>query len=461
MDENTLESPYRPIRRVAPPDAPLPGVLAACGDETVLLVDIASVPTMLWRADSAQHVWAPREVARRRDGHDVVFDWCAQTLVGVLTSRADGGLDAGEAVTVGVSLLRGHDETMRGDPSARSGRWWLTDQGRPVFVPGDGSGVAMMTAEAARLAARACADTAVARLLTGIVDACAPDARPDMAADLEERLFEAASPTPVRAAADAPVRIADLPPAVVPPIRHRSRDERPTVDGALRGVLAGVARAGRERITDLRDHVRRRDGRTRTTRAGVEAATRARAASGRAESAESAGAATRLRRLRPLLLGITVAAVIVTVGLLWTDGEDASTAVGRSGLAGTDGRDSGQPAATSAPLAGQPSTPASDGEAGEPPSDAITGSDPLTAGTALVANAASCVASDQSCPDVAASPALLVEAATITIAELTDDYGGVAVLRGTAEDGDRYIVLEQRDGRWRIRDVLKRDGNPQ
>lgn len=136
-------SPYRTLRRVAAGrEAPYPGVLAQHERrEPCLLVEAEALGPDWpgWRADPHGHVLAPLDVVRRGGGHDVVLEVCRERIDRFLDRRGNAHrpLSDGEAVTLGVSALRGLaelDEDGRRSPA----QWWLTGQGRPLLATGVG-----------------------------------------------------------------------------------------------------------------------------------------------------------------------------------------------------------------------------------------------------------------------------------------------------------------------------------
>lgn len=171
-DDVPLPGGPRPLRRLAPPHAPWPAVLA-CGDngEHRLLVDARSLRGWAgWRMGGEAHVAGVCDLVRRPGGHDAVLPACTRRLDDYLRSRTSsstpapsvarpaagrrGGrstrarapgdarragpgdpLGAGEVVTLAVSMLRGCARLCDGGRApAPLGGWWLCDDGRPMFV---------------------------------------------------------------------------------------------------------------------------------------------------------------------------------------------------------------------------------------------------------------------------------------------------------------------------------------
>lgn len=424
MTENALAQPYRPIRRVAPPDVPLPGVLATCAGDTVLLVESDVVPEALWRPDEPAHVWAPIDVARRGNAQAAVFPWCTATLDGYLRRRADAPIDGGEAVTLLVSLIRGYREAAADE--AATGRWWVTGEGRPMFVPGEGSRLAPATLDAAEAVAGALADRAVSRLVAELPQVLAPPLNPGALDRSEQALFEAYAPKPLSELPDDTGAAVTLP------------DVRAQV--AVPRTRAGDARGGRRRG----DSHAGADGTlvSRALAALDAATTRIRTPSDEGRGDRSAGAApargsaAQGSRRRVGLVALSAAAAVIALGVMWPRGEPGQAA-GDSGAAG----------------AGSASVPASSESA--PPrdtqsADERSSADPVVAARWLIAAAATC----GDCGELAVSPAAAQAASELGEPTLVEDYGGIAVVRAAAASGgERFLVLERRDGQWWIREV--------
>ena len=119
-----------------------------------------------WAFAGAEHVAAPLDVVRRRDGHDVLLPWCTERVTSLLARRhvVDEHLSLGECSTLVASVLRGIDEL--GEPGARErGTWWVTGEGRPVFVVGEGEAACTGAARVVELVAEGCRDRGMGRVL--------------------------------------------------------------------------------------------------------------------------------------------------------------------------------------------------------------------------------------------------------------------------------------------------------
>ncbi|MFT4211861.1 MAG: hypothetical protein QM626_08310, partial [Microbacterium sp.] len=206
------------LRRVAPPESPWPAALVRAGAQTGLLVDADLLPDEVYRP-AGEHVARPCEVYRTSAGHAVLMPRVLRPIVGGMAS------DAGAAVTIAVSLVRGLAELGETRPC---GAWWLGDDGRPLFVPMmSGPDATATTADVLREAASASGLALLAELAEQVCEL-----EPRDVADWEERLFalhvpgavsmgSAAAPTLRRADAARP-RPADRRRALVTEPRGRA-----------------------------------------------------------------------------------------------------------------------------------------------------------------------------------------------------------------------------------------------
>ncbi|MBD7957787.1 hypothetical protein H9651_09060 [Microbacterium sp. Sa4CUA7] len=446
------------VIRVVTEGAPWPGTIVREDDgSTTLHVDAALLAeTTLWCAAADGHLLTPLDIVRTAAGHEAVFPLCQRRLDEVLRERIAAGTppSAGECVTVAVSLLRGTAESA----DAAAGRWWLTDDGRPVLAIGGGDGVRDAALDIFTLLEEG--STGPMRdALNAAADAIA-DPRGDLVA-AEDALFAVSEPAALVTTALAPARARSVATALrvepAPPrsalraavARHVDADVAERVMGA-RDDLRERWAARRERRAESRD--RRAEGRTRRREHTA-------AAPLRPGPTSPAAAAPRSRRLgrAPLLAGATVAALVIGAGLLWPTA-DASTA----GPAVSDPAPAPAPTesttegADGSPTAGQP---AADPTA-TPPADAPT--DAPTLADELLTQAAACP--DEACRDALRETpgrpsvdGVLGLAAPEREITLVEDYGGVAVLRvaavtaGTAPD--RLLVIVQTAQKWLIRDA--------
>ncbi|MBW9094692.1 hypothetical protein JNB62_13425 [Microbacterium jejuense] len=429
-DDSLLGAPYRPVRTVrAKEDAPWPGVLAREADGAMrLLVDADQFGDDWggWDADPHGHVLAPVDVARRRDGHDVVLPVCVERLDDFLRRRAARlPLTAGEAVTLGVSLLRGCAQLVARPDTV--GEWWLDDGGRPVLAT-----------EASPSRARDAAAEAMASLelepalrRTWDIALRAVAAERLSATDLtaaEDALFALATPEPLGTTILGPRAAAEVATAARAD-RGAPEPEAPRSlwQTLVHGVDADLADSVSQATTAV---WRRWSGR-------------------RADAGEAKGS-----RRMPWIVGGAVAAAVLAAGALWPGG----------GPATADG--SGGPATGAAPTtsatSGSDVVDASGGEA-MPASTADAPAD-LAADTGALLDARLACAGDEAClSDVAVDPRAVARASgaiDLTSSERTvtllDDFGDVAVLRVDAADGGaaaQLVVIVRIDEKWLLRDV--------
>jgi hypothetical protein len=136
-DESPLRTPFREIRAVRErEDGPWPGVLVRQVSGAVgVFVDAGVLGTDWrgWDAAPGGHVLTPIDLVRRPGGHHVLLPVCAERLEDFVRRRgARSAFQPGEAVTLGVSVLRGCAQ-IAGSPDV-TGEWWLDDSGRPVLA---------------------------------------------------------------------------------------------------------------------------------------------------------------------------------------------------------------------------------------------------------------------------------------------------------------------------------------
>src|SRR5690606_31605325 len=134
--------------------------------------DAGELDEALWWFSGAEHVAGVRDMVRTREGQVALLPWCADSLDMVLARRtaAERPLVTGEVVTLVGSLLRGVIEV--GGREVR-GRWWLDDEARPLFVPGEGMSCASASVEIIERLRQDCPDRSLERVLRRISDAAA------------------------------------------------------------------------------------------------------------------------------------------------------------------------------------------------------------------------------------------------------------------------------------------------
>lgn len=200
-----LSEAHRVVRSLDASDGPFVGLLVTRGDGVAVQLDAGRLAGWDgWRFAGSEHVAAPLDLVRRPDGHDVLLPWCPETVIAWAgRCTVDGApLTAGQCVTVAASLLRGIGEL--GDAAAETqGNWWITSDGRPVFVIGDGDDPRVTGARLLAVVAEACRDKAMGRLLAavslGLEEELERPGVPSARIEQWERdLFELAAPRPLR-----------------------------------------------------------------------------------------------------------------------------------------------------------------------------------------------------------------------------------------------------------------------
>ena len=412
-----------------------PGELITDGELRGVRVDVAGVPEALWMFSGAEHVAGVRDVLRRRDGHDALLPWCAERVEVLLGRRAAASapLTAGEAVTLVGSMLRGIVEV--GDRRLE-GQWWLTDEARPLFAPGEGVDC---TASAVALIERLReigVDRAMDRLLADILGGMGDRRVVRRSIERWEReLTELAAPRPLARDVFAPERVSAIE-------AHRSRlpddidalAEQPTLLRRLRACAAAAAEPLR-RLAAKRMPARH------------------------PAAAPQLRGGARAGRGRMALVGGAAAAVVLLGGLMWPSPDEGSAAI-ESSVVETPAAPSadtraGTDAATTA-------TATDARESAESAPDAVADGSIEHRATELLASVAGCAdAGDAACAQavVAGAGALVQERLAGTDGKRTvsavEDYGDVSVLRlgPSGERGEQMLVLVRQEDRWLVRDV--------
>jgi len=458
MDETAALTPgaHRGIRMLDRQDSAYDGELITDGERRGVRVDAETVSDELWAFAGAEHVAGVRDVMRRADGHDAVLPWCADRVEVFLGRRAaEAALSAGEIVTLVGSMMRGIAEVA--DRSV-SGRWWLTDDGCPMFAPGEGVGCAEgAVAIIARLRERG-TDRAMDRLL-GEIAGAAGDWRVVVrsAERWEGELTELAAPRPLSREAFAPARISTTethPPRL--PVEVDVMSER---HGALQLV--------RIRIADIALSVGRRLIGRLALRNRVWAWLRG----------QKAASAAKAGRGRILLASAAAAGVVLVGGLMWP-ASDADSAATEHPSGASTGRPSaaagGLPTASPSVTPAEAATPEVEREpeaapAPEPDIDAAPDGSVEQRAAALLGAVAACEeGEDAVCGDavVDGSAPVVQERLAGTDAKRSvtavEDYGDVSVLRlGPSGDrGEQMLVLVREKDRWLVRDVYDVAGQP-
>lgn len=486
---------HRVVRVLDATEGPFAGTLVTSGTAVAVRVDAKLLGGWAgWRFAGTEHIAAPIDVVRRRGGQDVLLPWCTDQVLGYLVRRSATGaaLTSGECCTLAVSLLRGlgeiGDDTEIGKETAGShqGRWWLTDQGRPVFAFGAGLDAREGAREILQRLTAHCADKVLRRPLGVIEQALAkvaaqPRVSRKLLDDWEQDLLLVAAPQPLDLVSHAPQRARELAQGGVVhdlvPVRD---DQRLRGDLRLRATGAEVSRpSGRRGGRGVTDG--------NVVRAAVEAIAvrvsglRQAGAARSTRKAHGKGSAdTRYRKRRSLIFAGAVAAVVFGVGLLWpSGGQPGEAAAERRSVPVTALSDASEPGKRSA-AEGESSSAIADVSATavarpeQPEGDALERQeDSVVAASALLVEISGCRAqADASCSSAVAagsdgviSDLDVVDQGTPTI-ELIDEYGDVAVLRlrvdapeghtqetGTDALAQRVVVLIRVREKWLVRDV--------
>lgn len=451
---------YRMVRRLSRLDAPVPALLARDGADAVMLVERDVVSG--WPPGSfGPHVLAPQDVARSTTGgHLLVLPWCVERVDAFLARRRAAGvpLTAGEAVTLLVSIARGRRAmAAAGGGAVEVGEWWLTDEGRPVFVresPGahiNETRGGCVDASTDLLRHLAASIDPGARGLLGGVSLDAPASEAD--------LFAEASPAPLQLHVGGTVRATQvsslsLAREVVEP--EPERHGRRLIDAVRGAVTRHVDADIAESLSDALHGARRRWITWRSAR--------------------------RESKTRVVITAGIAAAAVLAGGLLWPTGEEgpdaadplsgmspagavseSDHAVAESGVQSDENVDS---------HGGQPVPPVAPGESPseENPSEAI-----VTEMSTLLDRRAGCVVAEASAPCLAEviedptrntiAPGAVDLPADQRRIELLDDLGGVAVLRVSASDDDattvpQVAVIVQMKDRWVLREARDVETSP-
>ena len=488
-----LPGAHRVIRAIESHEGPFVGVLVTWGNARAVRVDAAALSGWAgWHFGGSEHVAGPLDIVRRAEGHDVLLPWCTErvsTFVGRRTAAREA-LSSGECSTLLVSLFRALEEL--GDEGAVegvTGAWWLTDEGRPVFVLGDGeearAGVALLVAQLGEN----CADKTLGRHLAAVQEGLRTNLEQQqrrvprlLLEKWEGELLDIAAPRALRREASAPekaetavsatVRREASPPSYrvarpargvrVPRSRTRERARPRTLAARVAAATGGVARWAR------RGAVVRR---AQPDRGGRKPSTRLR------------GSASRPRR-RSLLVAAGAAIAVLLAGLLWPSGAtsevadrlhtpSASPSTGGGESSGADPSSASERRGASADA-----RPPSESSSSPVTSSPVPQSEgPAEAASWLLKEIGRCAdIGDAVCAAaVAGGSAAVIEPLAESRAdssemELIDEYGDAAVVRltpkdareGTGEtdasgekpsDAEQILVLVRINEKWLVRDV--------
>lgn len=472
---------HRVIRVIESEEGPFAGALVTRGDAVAVRVDAAALAGWDgWHFGGSEHVVGPLDIVRRAKGHDVLLPWCTQrvsTFVGRRTAASEG-LSPGECGTLLVSLFRALGELGRADAVVgTTGAWWLTDDGRPVFVLGEGDEARTGVAELVAQLGGSCDDKTLGRLLRVVEEGLRANLEqhrrvpPLLLEKWEREVLDVAAPRALRreqvASDEAPRAVSTAPRRDSSPTRSPSRRDT-RVPSSRFAVLAVRI------VTRVVEHV------------GILRARRVRS------GAESGRSALRPRR-RSLLAAAGAAAAVLLIGLLWPSGATSDAADGVEGpaevsqAADPKGGSTADRSAAAASRGG-----AADATPAVRPSPSATASrpaadDPAGAASWLLREIAMCAdTGDAVCAEAVADGSSDVIAALVgdgseigyggdagaaggadsSSVELVDEYGDAAVVRftprkngnadtpGDAEPGEgQILVLVRINEKWLVRDV--------
>lgn len=490
--EVLLPGAHRVVRTLDGAEGPFAGALVTSGEGVAVRVDAAALSGWVgWRHAGAEHVAAPLDVVRRRGGHDVLLPWCTDRVLGFLVRRTAAGtvLTPGECSTLVISLLRGLHEVGEDPGEARSGEWWVTDGGRPVFVVGQGGDVREGIGVILERLQEHSPDKVVKRVLDsvgrGLEKAAAQPRLPvKLLAQWEQELLGVAAPQPLDRALHAPERAREVARAVTShDLRVSPRRGEPSRSAeGLRGRRRGRREFRRSRgDRDIADRVRAAGALARVLGVAVRERTAFARRNGPRRATESAGAGSAdvSRRRRALLIAGAAAAAVLAVGLLWPSGGVSGEAADVEAADVEGGATSPEPSTAASTEAGADSEATQDPRrrAGSPDPDEVSPEpdevtpaedDPAAAAASLLRVIADCrVQGDVSCEDAVAEGATRVldalDAATdgTPTFELVDEYGDIAVVRVAVDaeadaantSGRLIMVLLRTQEKWLVRDV--------
>lgn len=482
--EGLVAGAHRVIRLIDAEEGPFAGSLVAQGDLVAVQVPSEQLSGWAgWEAAGAEHIAAPIDVVRRTDGHDVLLPWCVERITVFLGRRSAAGqpLSAGEVSTLLASILRGIDEWGRTQVVGDGGRWWLTDDGRPMLVIGEGDDPRVSAALIVERLQKDCGDRVLGRVLSAIHAGLTEGAqRPRMSSrqleQWEGELLATAAPRPLRRDVHAPERVRDI------DLLRRVDVTAPESRRSVRGTTA-VSRGRRERtvlrlvrpyaaawrsalVSGWRRIPLRRSlrGEADPRDARFEERSSSRKWSVVPVGVAGAGAtkkASAPRRRLVLVAGVAVAAVL-GAGMLWPVRPQEHPEPRQSpSVVAAD-----RPPAGGATGSGTANTAPPSSEPEEGPGDAVE------AASGLLTTIAACAAAgDEICADAVVPGASgLVErinaagfAATSPELALVDEYGDVAVIRmssaesSATESGvpavEQVLVIVRDEKRWLVRDV--------
>ena len=439
-DDAPLGRAYRAVRAVrAHEDGPWPGTLVRTDDgASRILVDAAVLGTDWagWEADPEGHVLAALDVTRRAGGHDAVLPVCLERLDDFVRRRQERmPLSPGEAVTLGVSVLRGCAQLA--GVAETGGQWWLDDAGRPVLAT-DASDNRALDASVAVLervtpppVMQRTWDTAVRTLGADRVSVA------ELAA-AEDALFALSPAEPLVTVSLSPRRASEG------MARSSAAGERPRVvheppprsmwQSLLRGVDEELADTVSRATTAVWRRVRPGDRPARAT-----------------------------SRRAPWLVAGAVAAAVLAGGALWpsadvaTGGPAASTPAATAGAGTQVAVPAAGPDADSVEDVG--ASPGTDAEA--PAAPAAAPADLAAIAGGLLDARLACGADAECLRMVVVDGAAIADGAIDLPADertvtMLDDFGDLAVVRVDPDEGgipSQLVVILRHEEKWLLRDV--------
>lgn len=450
-----LPAAHRVIRPVDKTDSAFAGVLVADGVGVRVRVDVESIGAELWSHGTAEHIAGVRDLIRRVDGHDALLPWCTEQVSTFLRRRDGAGarLTQGEAVTLVGSMLRGLGEA---GTSRLVGVWWLADDARPLFVPGEGEPVISASRAVVGLVRGLIADRALDRVLAD-VERMPDDPRVVLQrlAAWESGLTAHAAPRALQREVFAPEPVAGIPlhrAHVAEPLdatgRQPNRWWAQVTQATTRGTAVVRGAVGRLCAPLLQ---RRGEG---VARAGGGDATP------RRERAAAAKTGHAPRRRIAVVAAVAVGAVFA-VGMLWPQDAESSRA-DDDVIQTADSADvSAPPEHVDPETEGEPDNEAAPAPAKpDAPDDALPLPDAVAAATTLIGELDACrSAGDVTCASAVAPgggervlAALMPDITDATVSPV-EDYGDVAVVRIEAAGSRQMLVLMRMNDSWLVRDV--------
>jgi len=437
---------HRLIRRLDGTESPFTGELVSDGEHRRVLVDTAATDAALWEFAGAEHVAGVHDLVRTADGHGALLPWCVEPVETLIARRRAAGrpLTSGEIVTLVGSLMRGIVEVA---DRAVTGRWWLEDGGRPVFVPGEGVSSTAASVAVVERVRDECADRAMQRTLVRIAAGMSDHRMVLRQLDAwEGELTELAAPRALER------EVPDMDGPWPTPERVRALPVHRAGLAEVAGQLE-ARRSLRERLVLIGARLQERLRESMPSKPKV--------SSGVGAGADG-GARTRAPRGRMLLVGAGAGALVILGGLLWPGGdEDAAmpqaVAADRQASPSPSASERGQvaqpeeprPSASVAPVPDQPQPDRDDGDVERAATrllkaiDGCRAKKDMDCATAVVAGAAQGVL-ERLGADAAGRDVTLVE-----------DYGDIAVTRlgRTTANGEQMLVLVREKDGWLVRDV--------